>query len=337
MASRASAPVTEISTERRAPPARAARSGAAAVEAAKQADTTRPEARPGEPGPALRRARPMPPTGRIAPARAAPPATRKPRGTDLLAGGQVDAGDDDRPQLAVPAGERDPYPSAIAAAVAAAIKASRRNPTALPLLLMPPPDSSTASGSSSTARDPCSEWRRAKRPPCATATRRTTGRPWPCRRRPAARDHLRRAVALRLRMRGAAGVPTRTRRRADRIPASTTIEGPAVLDRIDDQVVEGLGERARLPLTTAHPACHRNSSEPPRRTALAFQRPTAAWTSGWRLTASCGEEANPPLISPSSRSSAAAARRIEVSTPGPGGPAAPDAASATAWSGRRSS
>ena len=122
----------------------------------------------------------------------------------------------------------DPYPSAIPAATAAATRARRRNATrATSPAHAASSAPSVASGSSSTASEPCSERRSTKRPPWEAATRRTTGRPCPWRRRPESRAIT--SAGLSRRDSGREARPesaTETRSRSPRRRASTTIEGP---------------------------------------------------------------------------------------------------------------
>ena len=123
---------------------------------------------------------------------------------------------------------------------------------------------------------------------------------------------LRRAA----RPRGAAGVDDRDPQASLAQPRVDDDRRAAVLDRVDDQVVERLGERAAIAADDR--AARRSSAAPASRPraspAPASGRPPTA-TSGLPSTAPRPARSGPPLISRSSRSSAAAASSIGSSPP----------------------
>src|SRR6188472_925494 len=106
--------------------------------------------------------------------------TRQLLGQQWLAGIEATGGDDDGAQRTVATGE--------ARAVAVGNRGRQRRgqegeqeegKSPRPPTHATCPASPSATGSSSTASDPLSARRRAKWPPWAAATRRTTSRPWP--------------------------------------------------------------------------------------------------------------------------------------------------------------
>ena len=116
------------------------------------------------------------------------------------------------------------------------------------------------------------------------------------------------------RTRGAAGVGDRDHQARAPAPAFDDDLRPAVLDRVDDQVVERLLEPGRSPVRIASPARQRSCSEPPPSATLACQRATAERSAASQRTGSSARARGaPPLSSRSRRSRAAAASRVELS------------------------